>query len=240
MSGLFHFLVMRNNKFGIHDLSEEDRPREKFLEKGNHSLSNTELIAILIGSGNKDQNAIKLAQEILHSANNNLNELARFSIQDLMKFRGIGEAKAINIASALEIGRRRQTSTPSKKTKISCAKDAYQHIKPMLQDLQHEEFWILCLNRSNQVLKNIQISSGGISGTTADPKIIFKKALDQSASSIILIHNHPSGNPTPSKSDEMLTEKLSSAGNYLDIPVLDHLIFCNDRYYSFSDENKMK
>lgn len=231
---------MRNNKFGIQDLSEEDRPREKFLEKGNQSLSNTELVAILIGSGNREQNAIQLAQEILHSANNSLNELARFTISDLMKFKGIGEAKAINIATALEIGRRRQTNTLNKKTKITCSKDVYQHISPMLLDLQHEEFWILCLNRSNQLIKSIQISSGGISGTTADPKIIFKKALDQTASSIILIHNHPSNNPTPSNSDEELTKKLSMAGNHLDIPVLDHIIFCNNSYYSFSDENKMK
>lgn len=228
-----------NNVLSIKNLSEEDRPREKLLLKGKSTLSDAELIGILLGSGNKKQNAVELAKTILQSVNHDLHLLARLSIQDLQKFNGIGEAKAITIISALEIGRRRKEKERSKRTKITCSDDVYEVIRPHLLDLGHEEFWILCLNRANEVLKSHQISSGGISGTVADPKIIFKTALDQQSSSIILIHNHPSGNLQASQADIQLTEKVKSAGKTLDIPVLDHLIFTDEDYFSFADNGIM-
>ncbi len=226
-----------SNKLSIHQLSEEDRPREKLLSRGRQQLSNAELLAILIGSGNKEKNAIELSQEILFSANNNLNELARLSIKDLTKFSGIGEAKAITIASALELGRRRKKDEVLTKPKVTSSRDAYNIISPYLLDLAHEEFWILCLNRANQLIKTENISSGGFSGTVADPKVIFKKALDNNSSSMILVHNHPSGNLKPSQSDMKITKQLKQAGAVLEIPVLDHLIFTDKDYFSFADEN---
>ncbi len=226
-----------SNKLSIHQLSEEDRPREKLLSRGRQQLSNAELLAILIGSGNKEKNAIELSQEILFAANNNLNELARLSIKDLTKFSGVGEAKAITIASALELGRRRKKDEVLTKPKVTSSRDAYNIISPYLLDLAHEEFWILCLNRANQLIKAENISSGGFSGTVADPKVIFKKALDNNSSSLILIHNHPSGNLKPSQSDMKITGQLKNAGAVLEIPVLDHLIFTDKDYFSFADEN---
>ncbi len=221
------------------NLAEEDRPREKLLLKGNASLSDAELIGILLGSGNKHQNAVELAKTILQSVNNDLHLLARLSIEDLKKFNGIGEAKAINIVAALELGRRRKNKEKAKQTKISCSQDVHEVIRPHLMDLAHEEFWILCLNRANQVLRIQQISSGGISGTVADPKIIFKKGLEQNSSSLILIHNHPSGNLQPSQADIQLTEKVKQGGIHLDLPILDHIIFTNESYYSFADNGIM-
>lgn len=225
-----------SNKLSIHQLSEEDRPREKLLSRGRQQLSNAELLAILIGSGNKEKNAIELAQEILFSANNNLNELARLSIKDLTKFPGIGEAKAITIASALELGRRRKKDEVLAKPKVTSSRDCYDIISPYLLDLPHEEFWVLCLNRANQLIKAESISSGGFSGTVADPKVIFKKALDNNSSSVILVHNHPSGNLKPSSADVKITQQLKEAGVVLEIPVLDHLIFTDKDYFSFADE----
>lgn len=223
-------------KLSIHQLSEEDRPREKLLLKGRQQLSNAELLAILIGSGNKDKNAIELAQEILYSAQNNLNELAKLSVKDLTKFLGIGEAKAITIASALELGRRRKEDEFVTKPKVTSSRDAYNIITPYLIDVPHEEFWVLCLNRANQLIKAENVSSGGLSGTVADPKVIFKKALDNNSSGLILIHNHPSGNTKPSQADLKITQQLKEAGSVLEIPVLDHLIFTEKSYYSFADE----
>jgi len=216
--------------------AEEDRPREKLLLKGKATLSDAELIAILIGSGTRSLSAVDVAKIILSKAGNNLNELAKFSAKDLQKIKGIGEAKAISIVSALELGRRRKESEFMEKYKISCSNDIYQLIKSDLMDLPKEEFWILLLNRANRLIKKEQISSGGISGTVADPKIIFKVALDQYASSIILVHNHPSGNLTPSKADIDLTKKMKGAGQLLEIPVLDHIIFSDQGYLSFADE----
>ena len=227
------------NILTIKNLAEEDRPREKLLLKGNSALSDAELIGILLGSGNKEQNAVDLAKTILHSVNNDLHLLARLTIQDLQKFNGIGEAKAITIISALEIGRRRKDKERSKRTKITCSQDVYDSIRPHLMDLSHEEFWILCLNRANEIIKIHQISSGGISGTVADPKLIFKVAIDHLASSIILIHNHPSGNLQASQADIALTEKVKNAGQTLEIPVLDHLIFTDEDYLSFADKGMM-
>lgn len=229
------FTIM-STKLSIHQLSEEDRPREKLLLRGRQQLSNAELLAILIGSGNKEKNAIELSQEILFSANNNLNELAKLTINDLTKFSGIGEAKAITIASALELGRRRKSEEMLTKPKVSSSRDAFNIISPYLLDLSHEEFWILCLNRANQLIRVENISSGGLSGTVADPKVIFKKALENNSSGIILVHNHPSGNLKPSQADMKITQQLKEAGVVLEIPILDHLIFTDKDYFSFADE----
>lgn len=227
------------NNLNILSWAEEDRPREKLLLKGKAALSDAELIAILIGSGTRSLSAVDVAKQILGQAANNLNELARFSVKDLKKIKGIGEAKAITIVSALELGRRRKGEEFIEKVKITCSNDIYQLIKPELMDLPKEEFWVILLNRANRLIKKEQISSGGISGTVADPKIIFKAALDQYASSLILVHNHPSGNLKPSQADINLTNKMKEAGKVLEIPVLDHLIFSDSGYLSFADEGML-
>ncbi|WP_080058123.1 RadC family protein [Spirosoma aerolatum] len=224
------------NSGTIQSWAEEDRPREKLMLKGKAALSEAELIAILINSGTVDLTAVDVAKIILKSVNNNLNDLAKLSIKDLSKFRGIGEAKAISIVAALELGRRRKEQDRPQRARVTCSRDAYNEMIPHLIDKPHEEFWILLMNRANEILRPVQISSGGISGTVADPKIIFKQALEHLASSIILFHNHPSGNLTPSQADKDLTRKLKDAGRILDIPVLDHLIFTDKAYFSFADE----
>jgi DNA repair protein RadC len=216
--------------------AEEDRPREKLLMKGKSALSDAELIGILIGSGTVSMSAVDLAKVILNDVNNNLNDLAKLSVKDLQKFKGIGEAKAISIMSALELGRRRRESEMPKKLRITSSKDVYDIMAANLLDLQHEEFWVLLLNRANAVIKKVQISAGGVAGTVADPKIIFKTALENLSSSIILVHNHPSGNLTPSQADKEITKKMKEAGKLLEIPVLDHIIFADKSYYSFADE----
>jgi len=220
----------------IKNWAEEDRPREKLLLKGKASLSEAELIGILIGSGTASLSAVDLAKQILNSVDNNLNSLAKLSVKDLTKFKGIGEAKAISIVAALELGRRRKSQEAIKNPKIGSSKDVFEYLKGDLLDLQHEEFWILMLSRSNEILKKKLISSGGVSGTVADPKIIFKSALEELSSAIILVHNHPSGNLKPSNQDISLTKKMKEAGLVLEIPVLDHLIFTNESYFSFADE----
>ncbi|PRY86719.1 RadC family protein [Mongoliibacter ruber] len=218
-------------------LSEEDRPREKLLLKGKSSLSDAELIAILIGSGTKQLSAVDLAKHILSKVNYNLAELARMSIADLQKFKGIGEAKAISIVAAMELGRRRKLITEQpKKVKINSSADVWHFMKPDLLDESVEHFYILLLNRNNQVIKKQLISSGGTSGTVADPKIIFKHALDNLACSIVLVHNHPSGNLKPSEQDRRLTNRLKEAGKNLEVPVIDHVIFTDLAYFSFADE----
>ncbi len=225
-----------SNEKGIRSWAEEDRPREKLLLKGRTVLSDAELIAILIGSGTTSLSAVDVGKIILKSVNYNLNELARLSVRDLQKFKGIGQAKAISIVSALELGRRRKEQEPAQREKITCSEDAYHIMRPHLLDLPHEEFWIILLNRANMVMKTHSVSHGGISGTVADPKIIFKVALENRASSIILAHNHPSGNLKPSEADIKLTQKLKEGGNMLDLPVLDHIIFTDESYLSFADE----
>jgi DNA repair protein RadC len=225
-----------SNYLNILSWAEEDRPREKLLLKGKSTLSDAELIAILIGSGTRSLSAVDVAKMILANAENNLNKLAKFSVKELQKVKGIGEAKAISIVSALELGRRRKESEFSEKIKITCSNDIYQLMRPELLDLPKEEFWIILLNRANALIKKEQVSSGGISGTVADPKIIFKAALEQFASSIILIHNHPSGNLKPSRADLNLTKKMKHAGELLEIPVLDHIIFGDEGYLSFADD----
>lgn len=220
----------------INHWAEEDRPREKLLQKGRGNLTNAELIGILIGSGTKKLSAVDLGKHILQAVNHDLNALAKLSVTDLKKFKGIGEAKAISIVSALELGRRRKKDNPLTRPKITSSQEAYDVIRPQLMDLQREEFWVMLLDRGNRVLHCRNVSLGGVSATVADPKIIFKQALDDLASSMILVHNHPSGNLKPSQQDINLTEKLVNAGKMLEIPVLDHLIFTNDAYFSFADE----
>ncbi|MES2730811.1 MAG: DNA repair protein RadC [Bacteroidota bacterium] len=217
--------------------AEEDRPREKLMLKGKAALSDAELIGILLGSGIVSMSAVDLAKQILNSVDNNLHQLAKLTVKDLEKFKGIGEAKAITIVSALELGRRRKESDIPKRTKIGGSADIFELMKPRLLDLPHEEFWIVLLNRANIVIKEVQISAGGVSGTVADPKMIFKAALENLASAIILVHNHPSGNLTPSQADRELTRKLKEAGLVLEVPVLDHLIFTDTQYLSFADQN---
>ncbi len=227
---------MDNPHLNILKWAEEDRPREKLLLKGKSALSDAELIGILLGSGTRSLTAVDLAKHILSSVDNNLNELARLNVSELKKFKGIGEAKAIAIVSALELGRRRKSSDNPQKIKITSSNDAYQAIKPDLLDLQTEEFWILHLNRANQVIKKEKISLGGVAGTVVDPKVIFKSAIQNLTSSIVLVHNHPSGNTRPSKNDIDITGKLVSSGKMLELPVLDHIIFTDESYFSFADE----
>jgi len=223
----------------IKSWAEEDRPREKLLEKGKHVLTDAELIAILISSGNDKETAVELSKRVLGEVQNNLAELGKVSVKDLMKFRGIGEAKAISIVAALELGRRRKDSAITKRDKITTSKDAFEVFQPLMGDLHHEEFWVLFLNRANMIIGKQQISFGGMAGTVADPKIIFKAALDNKASSIILCHNHPSGNLKPSEADMRLTKNLAEAGKVLEISVLDHLIVTQNSFYSFADEGMM-
>ncbi|MDA9782880.1 DNA repair protein RadC [Vicingaceae bacterium] len=219
--------------------AEKDSPREKFALKGKSSLSDAELIAILIGSGNKNESAVELSKRILSAVNNNLNELGRIDLGDLMKFKGIGEAKAITIAAALELGRRRKLTEVIKNPKITSSGDIYEIMSPLLSDLKHEEFWVVILNQGNKVIHKLRVSSGGVAATIADPKLIFKPFLEKLGSSIILCHNHPSGNLTPSAAEIQLTKKNVEAGKLFDIRVLDHIIIANDKYYSFADEGMM-
>ena len=226
-----------NDLINIKSWALEDRPREKLLDKGKHLLSEAELIAILIGSGSKEETAVELSKRILVNVNNNLNELSKLSVQELMKFKGIGEAKAISIVAALELGRRRKEKEAVKREKITASKDVYEMMKPLLIDLPHEEFWLIMLNRANLVLKKELISKGGVAGTVVDTKIIFKTAVDNYASSIIICHNHPSGNLKPSDADIKITRTIKEAGKIMEIPLLDHLIITENSYYSFGDDS---
>lgn len=224
------------NRLSIKSWAEEDRPREKLAEKGKAALSDAELIAILIGSGNREETAVELSKRILNSTGNNLNELGKMDIAALTTFKGIGEAKAISIVAAMELGRRRKEVEAVKKRTITCSNDAFLEIQDSLVDLPHEEFWILMLNRANKVIAKKNVSKGGVSGTVADAKMIFKPALEKLACSVVLCHNHPSGNLKPSDADIKLTNKLKDAGKNLDIPILDHLIIGDNAYFSFADE----
>lgn len=220
----------------ISALAEEDRPREKLLLRGKSQLTDAELIAILIGSGTRYLSAVDLSRIILKSVSNDLAQLAKLSVNDLKKFKGIGEAKAISIVSALELGRRRKVSEPQKKTKINSSADVYQLMRQELQDESVEFFYALFLNRSNLVIKKQLISQGGTSATIADPKLIFKYGMEFLANAIILVHNHPSGSLKPSAADVNLTKKLCLVGQNLELPVLDHVIFTDVGYFSFADE----
>ena len=220
----------------IKSWAEEDRPREKMLAKGKEALSNAELIAILIGSGNSKETAVDLSKRILHDNKDNLIELSRLTINDLMKYNGIGEAKAVTIAAALELGRRRRYSEALEKPSIKNSQIAYECFYAHLSDLDHEQFWIMLLNNANKVIKLEKIGVGGMTGTTADPKKIFKCALENNAASVMLCHNHPSGNIFPSNADKQITNNLVKAGQLLEIKILDHIIIGNDNYFSFADE----
>ncbi len=222
--------------FSIKSWAEDDRPREKMRKHGRGSLSDAELIGILIGSGTAEESAIDVAKQILRSVKNDLNQLGTLSLNDLKKFKGIGEAKAITIAAALELGRRRRLQQSIEKPKITGSGDAYEVVYPLLADLDHERFYVILLHRNNTVIDVVRISQGGVSGTVADAKLIFKAALERLASGIIAAHNHPSGNPNPSKADVWLTANLKEAGKLLDINVLDHLIVAGEKYFSFADD----
>jgi len=226
-------------KLTIKSWAEADRPREKMLEKGRQALSDTELIAILIGSGSRELTAVELSKQILKSTGNDLESLGKLSVNDLVKFKGMGEAKAVTIIAALELGRRRKASGTGQRSKVSTSADAFEYMRSVFADLPHEEFWIVLLNRANQIIRRELISRGGMSGTVVDPKMIFRPALQFLACSIILCHNHPSGSLLPSEADLKITRQLKDAGNMLDIPVLDHLIIAGDSYYSFTDQGML-
>lgn len=220
---------------GIRSWAEEDRPREKLMLKGSGALSDAELLAILIGSGTRGESAVDVCKVILKNAHNNLNELGKLSVADLKKYKGIGEAKAITIVAALELAKRRRTAEVREKEKISGSKDVYEYFHH-LADLRNEEFWIMYLNRANKIISAQRVSQGGITGTVADIRVILKNALDNFATGIVLCHNHPSGNLTPSNEDKELTQKVKQTARLLEISVLDHIIVADSGYFSFADE----
>jgi DNA repair protein RadC len=224
----------------IKEWNRDDQPREKFLDKGRNAVSDAELIAILIASGNKDESAVELSRRILKDYNNDLYQLGMASLAALQKYKGIGEVKAITIAAALELGRRRKEQEKRQQiVEVKSSQDAFDIFLPYLQDLQHEEMWAIFLNRANRVMTCENLSKGGVAGTVVDPKILFKRALELQASGIILAHNHPSGNLQPSGEDISVTSKIKNGGSFLDISILDHLIIAGYRYYSFADEGKI-
>jgi DNA repair protein RadC len=220
----------------INQWAEDDRPREKMLLKGKSVLSDSELLAILIGSGSRNESAVLLCQRILASVNNNLNQLSKLSILQLMEFKGIGEAKAISIVAALELGRRKRSEAAIEFAKITSSKAVFEIMQPLIGELSHEEFWVLYLNNSNKVIHKSQLSKGGLTGTIVDCRIIFKTALEYNATSLILTHNHPSGKLMPSEADKEVTRKLKQIGQQMDILVLDHIIITESGFYSFNDE----
>jgi DNA repair protein RadC len=220
----------------ITDWALEDRPREKLLAKGIQSLSDAELIAILIGSGSRNETAVELSKRILADVSNNLNELGKLSVADLQQYKGIGEAKAISIVAAMELGKRRKISEILEKKQVSSSKDIFELFVSVIGDLPHEEFWIVFLNRSNKIIDKLKISQGGVSGTVIDNRIILKHAIDKLASGMIICHNHPSGNKQPSTNDIDITKKLAEAGKFMEINVLDHIIIANNTYFSFADD----
>lgn len=223
--------------FPIKDWNQDDQPREKLSQKGKLALSDAELVAILIGSGNKDESAVALCKRILASVNNNLSALGRLTVKQLMQFKGIGEAKAVTIAAALELGRRRRGEEALEKKKITSSTSVFELMQPIIGELEHEEFWIIYLNNSNKVIQKNQISKGGITGTLVDVRLVMKNALEVGATGLILSHNHPSGTLKPSEADKKITQKLKSAALGLDIRVLDHLIITEKAYFSFADKN---
>ena len=222
--------------FTIKNWAEDDRPREKLLQKGRNALSDAELLAILIGSGSRNESAVDLCKRILSESTNNLHELGKLTVKQLMNFKGIGEAKALVIVAAMELGRRRRSQEALEKKKISSSSSVFELMQPEIGELPHEEFWIIYLNNSNKVIEKFPLSKGGITGTLVDIRLALKKALELGATALILTHNHPSGNLNPSASDKQLTQKLKTAGESLDIKVLDHIIITEKSYFSFADE----
>ncbi len=222
--------------FSIKHWSEDDQPREKLLYKGKNVLSDAELLAILIGSGSRNESAVDLCKRILKQSNNQLHQLQKQTIQQLMQFKGIGQAKAVSIVAALELAKRLQLSETKELTKIGSSVDVYKLMQPIIGDLPHEEFWVLLLNNSNKVIYKLQLSKGGLTQTVVDVRLIFKTALEHLATALILVHNHPSGQLNPSNADKDITRKIKEAGNNLDVRLLDHLIITQNDYYSFADE----
>lgn len=225
------------SSFSIKNWSQDDQPREKLRDKGKTVLSDAELLSILIGSGNREESAVDLCKRILASVDNNLNALGKLTIKQLMSFKGIGEAKAISIVGALEIGRRRRLEDAISLDKITSSKTVFETMQPIVGELSHEEFWILYLNNSNKIIKKNQLSKGGITGTLVDVRLVLKTALEYGATSLILCHNHPSGALKPSQADKDITQKLKKGAQSLDIKVLDHLIITEQSYFSFADED---
>lgn len=227
----------KQTSFSIKNWSQDDQPREKLRDKGKAVLSDAELVAILIGSGSREESAVDLCKRILASVDHNLNALGKLSIKQLMKFKGIGEAKAITITAAMELGRRRRLEDSVQLDKINSSRIVFDVMQPILGELPHEEFWILYLNNSNKVIQKNLLSKGGITGTLVDVRLVLKTALEVGATALILCHNHPSGTLKPSKADKDITQKLKTAAQSLDIKVLDHLIITEKAYFSFADEN---
>ncbi|WP_223032945.1 RadC family protein [Hanstruepera marina] len=229
-------MTEKHASFSIKNWSQDDQPREKLRDKGKAALSDAELVAILIGSGSRNESAVDLCKRILVSVDNNLNELGKLSLKQLMAFKGIGEAKAITIAAAMELGRRRRGEEALEKKKITSSISVFELMQPIIGELPHEEFWIIYLNNSNKVIQKQQLSKGGITGTLVDVRLVLKMALELGATGIILVHNHPSGTLKPSEADKQITQKLKRAGESLDIKVLDHIIVTEEAYFSFADE----
>ena len=227
---------MQEHKYSIKEWAKDDRPREKLRYLGPENLSNSELLAILIHNGTRDKTAVDLAKEILRLVKDNLAELGKLSVNEFMKVKGIGEAKAITLAAALELGRRRQATNPLEKMTIRSSGETAAYLRSKLQDYRREVFAVLFLNRANKINHFEIVSEGGITGTVADPRIILRRALEEDAVGLILCHNHPSGSLKPSRADEQLTAKIKEAAGYLDIRVLDHIIVSEEGYYSFADE----
>jgi len=227
---------MQANNYSIKQWAKDDRPREKLLLQGASHLSDSELVAILLNHGTRDKSAIDLGKEVLQLGKNNLNELGKLTAKDLMRIKGIGEAKAITIAAALELGRRRQASSHLQKPVVSTSRDLANYLQSLFQDHNREIFAVAFLNQSNRINHIETVSEGGITGTIADPRIILKKALEENAVSLILCHNHPSGSLKPSRQDEEITKKIKEAAKYFDIKVLDHIIVSDAGYFSFADE----
>ena len=226
-------------KLTITQLSVDDRPREKMMMHGARALSNAELLAILIGSGSVEETAIELSQRVLNAVDNNLNSLGKYDLKQLTAYKGIGEAKAITIMAAMELGRRRREEDTPERPLLNSSKATYDYMRPRLADLPHEEFWAILLNRSARVIDTVMVSKGGTASTAVDVKIIMRAAIQNLASAIILCHNHPSGNNHPSREDEALTRQIADAAKLMGVAVLDHVIVCDGRYYSFSDNAKL-
>jgi len=230
-------LIMK--KMTIKSWAIEDRPREKLILQGKNVLTDAELIAILIGSGTTEESAVELSKRILKSVNNKINQLANLSLKQLTEFKGIGEARAVSIITALELGKRRHFEQLEEKPKIKSSTDAFQIMQPLIGELTHEEFWVLYLNNSNKVIEKIQLSKGGITATMVDVRLLFKKGVELASIGVIVCHNHPSGKLTPSESDKILTQKIKKAGETLDIKLLDHLIITQKDYFSFADNQML-
>ena len=228
--------MSENASFPIRTWSEDDRPREKLILKGKSALSDAELIAILIGSGSRNETAVGLSKRMLSKSNNNLNAFGKLSMEQLLQFKGIGEAKAVTIIAAMELGRRRRAEEVVELEKISSSQSVFQIMQPIIGELPHEEFWIIYLNNSNKIIHKCQLSKGGITGTVVDVRLVFKVAIEQNATAIILCHNHPSGVLKASEADRQITRKLKTAGENLDIKILDHLIVTETAYLSFADD----